>query len=268
MVTITGPRQIEIDLRARSPGDYIRVLTGLSPGAARVYASGISHTSAALAIDDRASTLDGQRVLTDVLGNDRGLTDTPISLELLSVPANSRAFVRSEFVQGDNQVAFYPAPGFYGEQSLIYRITHADGNAARGTVVIDVLCADCCETPNNTLSWIPNPGNRDGYRVFFGCTPTTADNPITDVTINSVTFNAGTNLGLRADDRACFRLKAYIGQGESDFSDAVCATLLGPRRPEPRLRRSLPGQKPENPSTSIFTNKYLPQLSLYDDGLH
>ena len=238
MVTITAPQRIEIDFRASSPGDYIRVLTDISPGAAPVSDVGINPTSAPLAVEDRASILEGQRILIDVLANDRGLSDTPISLELLSVPVNSRAFVRSEFIQGDNQVAFYPLPGLYGEQTLVYQVTDADGDTATGNVVVDVVCADCNETPNITLRWTPIPGDVDGYRVFFGGTPTTADNPVSDVTTNAVTFNAGANLGLRFGDEVCFRVKAYNERGESDFSSAVCETLLAPDPPGRQQRQS------------------------------
>lgn len=99
MVTITGPQRIAIDFRASSPGDYIRVLTDFSPGAAPVSDFGVNPTSAPLAVEDRASTLEGQRILFDVLANDRGLNETPISLELLSVPVNCRAFIRSELIR-------------------------------------------------------------------------------------------------------------------------------------------------------------------------
>jgi hypothetical protein len=249
VVTITGLQQIEVDFRASSPGDYIRVLTDFSPGAAQVSASGINHTSIPLAVDDRASTLEGQRILIDVMANDRGLDDTPISLELLSVPINSRAFVRSEFIQGDNQVEFHPLPGLYGEQTLIYQVTDADGDTATGNVVVDVACADCTETPNITLRWTPIPGDVDGYRVFFGGTPTTADNPVSDVTTNSVTYNAGTDLGLRLGDDVCFRVTAYNQWGESDFSSAVCETLSAPLPPGRRQRQS-PADNTATPRSS------------------
>ena len=242
LVAITGAQQIAIDFQASSPGDYIRVLTALPPGAAPGSTSETDPPSGPIAVDDRASTAQGQRVLIDVLANDRGLNDTPISLELVSVPIDSRAFVRSEFVQGDNQVAFYPAPDFYGEQTLIYQITDADGNTATGNVVVDVACTGCTETPSITLSWSPVPGNVNGYRVFVGDTAGTATNLVAEVTSSSVTFNAGTNLGLRIGDRVCFRVKAYNDQGESDFSDAVCATLSAPPPPA--------GQQPEAPSSS------------------
>ena len=218
-------------------------MTDFSPGAAPVSDSGIIPASAPLAVEDRASTLEGQRILIDVLANDRGLNDTPISLELLSVPVNSRAFVRSEFIQGDNQVAFYPIPGLYGEQTLVYQATDADGDTATGNVVVDVVCADCNETPNITLRWTAIPGDVDGYRVFFGGTPTTADNPVSDVTTNAVTFNAGANLGLRFGDEVCFRVKAYNARGESDFSSAVCETLPAPVPPA-RQQRQSPSDNP------------------------
>lgn len=202
-------------------------------------------------------------------------------------------------------MTFDPLPGLYGEQTLIYQVTDADGNTTTANAVVDVVCAECNDTPNITLRWTPIAGDLDGYRVFFGGTPTTADNPVSDVTTNSATFNAGADLGLRLGDDQCFRVKAYNQRGDPTSP----AQFAKPYRRRARqvasngnrlriiplvaaVRRMMPARTltptpQRDPSDTdkfdsghclgrnlqlhprqIVTNKYLPQLPSCDGCLH
>ena len=80
------------------------------------------------------------------------------------------------------------------------------------------------------LGWNQNPdASVIGYRVFFGRTLDPMGmimvRDIVDPLTTSATFLSYTDLQLVDGDQACFRIKAYNTDGESPFSDGVCATL-------------------------------------------
>jgi hypothetical protein len=72
------------------------------------------------------------------------------------------------------------------------------------------------------LSWQANSGEIDGYMVHTGPTPELATNVITVTPDTAVEYDPVVDLGLNIGDQACFRIKAYNAEGQSDFSDAVC----------------------------------------------
>lgn len=85
-----------------------------------------------------------------------------------------------------------------------------------------------------TLAWLPNTDPVEGYIVYHGSTPETAENLTVEMPVEaladeqapSVSFNAGTDLSLRYGDSVCFRLRAYNAADVlSDWSEAACATL-------------------------------------------
>lgn len=85
------------------------------------------------------------------------------------------------------------------------------------------------------LSWQPNPDAIAGYRVYFGTTAENATTELSNLAIGSraldarapsVTYNAGRDLGLDPGERACFRLRAYDGEGTlSSWSQTTCTTI-------------------------------------------
>jgi VCBS repeat-containing protein len=66
----------------------------------------------------------------DVLSNDTGLGDVPITIEILSSPNSG-----SVEILGD-QVLFTPSEGFTGKDSFTYRVTDVDGESSEGTVTV------------------------------------------------------------------------------------------------------------------------------------
>jgi hypothetical protein len=72
------------------------------------------------------------------------------------------------------------------------------------------------------VSWQANSGKIDGYMVHTGPTPELATNVITVTPDTTVEYDPVVDLGLNIGDQACFRIKAYNAEGQSDFSDAVC----------------------------------------------
>lgn len=85
------------------------------------------------------------------------------------------------------------------------------------------------------LTWQPNSDPIAGYVVYYGPTPEAATTLATQLSLSSngmnpqapsVSFNAGTDLGLNYGDSVCFRLRAYNSANVmSDWSGAACGTI-------------------------------------------
>lgn len=87
-----------------------------------------------------------------------------------------------------------------------------------------------------TLLWDPNPEREhvQGYLVFFGFEPDATSQLLSTLLIGSagfdaaapsVSYQAASQLGVRAGDTACFRVKAFNEVAQSEFSNAACKTL-------------------------------------------
>lgn len=74
------------------------------------------------------------------------------------------------------------------------------------------------------LSWLPNPTNTKGYRVYRGRSIAGSTTLVSQVAhpLATVIYTLG-DLAIAWGDPICFRLKAYNDDGSSDFSDGVCA---------------------------------------------
>lgn len=86
------------------------------------------------------------------------------------------------------------------------------------------------------IAWQPNnDGVVAGYRVYYGPTGDDATNQVSDLALDSGTFNAQApavvynaqrDLGLVTGQTVCFRLRAYNNQGAlSPWSAPVCGTV-------------------------------------------
>jgi hypothetical protein len=181
--------------------------------------------------DDIATTPLGTSVDVAVIANDTGLDDAPLTLEVISAPTHGTAVVASP-----GTIRYTPAGSFAGQDSLSYRVKDADGDRTTATVVVVVTCNDCAAGRTLGLSWAPNSGSEGvkGYRVFYGPTATTANTQVSDVSVADSSFDtaapsrdydAWNDLGLRKEEQACFRVKAYNDAGSSEFSAAACVDL-------------------------------------------
>lgn len=85
------------------------------------------------AVDDyRGATYNTQRVV-DVLVNDTGLDDVPVTVSLESTPANGSAAVNA-----DNTVTYTPNGSYLGMVQFNYRVTDKDGDSDVATVFLNV----------------------------------------------------------------------------------------------------------------------------------
>jgi len=185
--------------------------------------SGIGSTSnsSPIAAPDNAITNQDTSISVNVLANDRGLADTPVTVTILSDSSNGISTV-----QADNTVLYTPNSGYVGNDNITYQVTDADGDTTLASLNITVECTTCASSDVNlTLNWDPSPGDVVGYRVYYGALADNTPTQVVDTGTTSASFVAGVDLGLQPGDTVCFRVKAYNNIMESDFSDATCGVI-------------------------------------------
>ncbi|MEA3411100.1 MAG: Ig-like domain-containing protein [Pseudomonadota bacterium] len=102
----------------------------------------LPENSVPVAMADSA-TLDAGTALTiDVLANDDGLLDGPLTVDLVSIPANGQVQVNA-----DNTVTFTAFSDYEGSDDFTYRVTDADGETASALVSLNVQCPQCVTDP-------------------------------------------------------------------------------------------------------------------------
>jgi hypothetical protein len=105
----------------------------------------VADPSIPIAIDDVAQTSRDTAVTIDVLANDSGLVDVPITLELATPARNGRLTVNgSPGKPEDISVTYEPGVSFFGNDSFIYRVSDtaepgADPQSDQATVIITVV---------------------------------------------------------------------------------------------------------------------------------
>jgi gliding motility-associated-like protein len=128
-----------------------------------------------VANDDRRGCSFNTPVVVDVLFNDTGLDDTPLTVSISQAPAQGTAIVNA-----NNTVTFTPAAGFVGQMTFRYTVTDADGDSddalvtitvKSGTNVVPVAVNDAATTTINkpvTISVLANDsGLDDGFGSLY-----------------------------------------------------------------------------------------------------
>jgi gliding motility-associated-like protein len=122
--------------------------------------------------DDRRGCSLNTPVVVDVLFNDTGLDDTPLTVTISQAPAQGTAIVNP-----DNTVTFTPENGFIGQMTFKYSVTDFDGDSddatvtitvKSGTNVVPVAVNDAASTYVNTPVTIPVLANDSGLDDGFG----------------------------------------------------------------------------------------------------
>ncbi|BDX37387.1 hypothetical protein CYCD_07420 [Tenuifilaceae bacterium CYCD] len=86
-----------------------------------------------VANDDRRGCSFNTPVIVDVLVNDTGLNDEPVTVTISQNPEQGSAFANT-----DNTVTFTPEPDFIGTMTFRYTVTDADGDSDDALVTINV----------------------------------------------------------------------------------------------------------------------------------
>jgi Bacterial Ig domain len=164
----------------------------------------------------------------NVLANDSGLADTPVTVSVVTAPSSGLA-VRN----ADNTITYTPNSGYSGLDSFNYKVTDQDGDIGLTTVSIQINCTSCATNKLITLSWNhSDPNSVDGYKIFAGPTDQNSKEVADISTMNladpltpSVDFLSSTDLGLKSGDTVCFQAQAYNAFGISSFSTTACTNI-------------------------------------------
>lgn len=171
---------------------------------------------------DSASVKAGESIDLAVLGNDTGLQDSPLTVQVQGMPANGTVTISS-----NNVITYKANKGYTGSDSFSYRITDADGDSSVATISIDIDCAVNCSSPSKLvqLAWNPVAGNVAGYLVYYGSGPATVNQKVSDVVTPEVTLDIGSDLNASDGDNVCFQVTAYNNTGVSIPSEVLCGTI-------------------------------------------
>jgi gliding motility-associated-like protein len=88
-----------------------------------------------IAVDDLLGTSFNTPVTINVLANDLGLDDAPITVTVLSEPDSNKG---TAVVNQDNTIHFVPATNYVGEVIFTYLVTDANGDFDDATVTVTV----------------------------------------------------------------------------------------------------------------------------------
>ncbi len=89
-----------------------------------------------VAVADLATTTEDAPVLIDVLGNDTGIDDLPLTVTA-TPPQHGTVFVNL-----DGTILYTPAPDYHGPDSFSYTVTDVDGQSSTATVSVTVTSVD------------------------------------------------------------------------------------------------------------------------------
>jgi VCBS repeat-containing protein len=105
---------------------------------------------APVANDDEASVPEDSSVTIPVLGNDYDVDGDPLSVSLVSGPANGRATVNP-----DGTITYTPNPDFCGTDSFTYKACDPAGACDTATVTIHVTCVNDAPVANDDEATVP-----------------------------------------------------------------------------------------------------------------
>ncbi len=188
-------------------------------------------TAKPIAVNDVVTTDMDTAVNIDVLLNDRDLDDTPISLSIVDSPS-----VGTVNIEANDTITYTPDGVSYGAYNFTYRITDNDGDLATASVSINVLCSNCANDIDVSLTWDANSAseNVNGYNILYRLSTDASNKLLADVPVSqtgfdatnpSVSFNAGADIGLVYGDNVCFSVQAYNYVGTSAATTEACTDI-------------------------------------------
>ena len=116
-----------------------------------------------IAIADEVITDPVDPISINVLSNDYGLADLPLTVSISSLPEYGNIAV-----EADNTVVFTPNSSYTGKDSFTYVVRDNNGDTTTAVVSLDIRCTGCNPDSLITLQWNPNADSVDGYIVEYG----------------------------------------------------------------------------------------------------
>jgi len=192
---------------------------------------GTGGTATPFANDDTVSTGQLTSININILNNDTGLEDAPLTVSIIQSPSYGTASI-----DPDNSITYNPDGVFSGVVTIIYSVTDMDGDITIATITVNISCATCASGYNLTYEWSPNLAGDSviGYRIYTGSTIGTANTEISNTLVSSngftasapsISYDAWNDLALKKGDTVCFRVKAYNEAGLSGFSTGICDVI-------------------------------------------
>jgi len=115
------------------------------------------------AIADNAETNQNSSVIIDILANDSGIDNSPITLTIAANPNSGSVQVNS-----DGTISYQPNNGFFGSDRFSYQLMDTDGDSAMAEVTITVNCTSNCSAQLR-LTWNENTTAQiSGYKIYHG----------------------------------------------------------------------------------------------------
>ena len=178
-----------------------------------------------IAVADEVITDPVDPISINILSNDFGLVDLPLTVSISSLPEYGNIAV-----EADNTVVFTPNSNYTGKDSFAYVVTDNNGDTTTAIVSLDIRCSDCVinqPEPGSQilLSWAPSAGSIDGYNIYFGKSANKATYKISSTPQTKKYLNILEDLQAFSGDKVCFRIKSYNSRGLSGFSEATCVVV-------------------------------------------
>ncbi|MBL3589472.1 MAG: cadherin-like domain-containing protein [gamma proteobacterium endosymbiont of Lamellibrachia anaximandri] len=164
---------------------------------------------------DSASTIENSAVTINLLSNDSGLEDGPVTLTVSGSASHGTLQVNT-----DGTVTYSPASDYRGVDSFIYQITDADGDSATASVNLTVNCLSQCSS-SVRIAWNASTGGDvASYNLYHRTGSGNYGNPI--AVGNVVTHD----LDVDGVGNHYFVVTAVnLGGHESSFSSEVSVQL-------------------------------------------
>ncbi len=186
-----------------------------------------------VATNDTATLSEDSTLTVDVLANDTGTGNTPLTVVVETAPTHGSAVV-----QPDNQVLYTPEANYNGADSFTYRITDADSDTVTATVTLTitpandlpVAVADQATTEEDVSVRIAVQANDTGA-VDLPVTLAVVTNPANGTTTveadGAITYAPNANYS--GTDTVTYRLT----DGQADVSEAVVTVTVTPVNDNP-----------------------------------
>lgn len=147
-----------------------------------------------VAVDDNFTVNEDEALSQDVLLNDQGLGDTPITVSLVTDVQHGTLVLNS-----DGTFIYTPDPNYHGSDSFRYQIEDTDGDTDEATVNIDIASVNDVPVANDDSFGPIEEYTHPGYVQLAGDVMVNDNGLGDDAQVNLVSDVANGTLNLTAD---------------------------------------------------------------------